>query len=201
MHTSSTLEVMGADATTVDVMNENPAHQPTRAPHWWRLGKLGLALAFLAAAAYFFHEQVWTVTSLEGTVTSPLITIRSPIDGVVTASAMSIGAPVHQHEALFVIEAHQLDTRLRAELAAKLAAAQQQTLVIDRKIAELSTLRQQLQARNQVHREATLARLETIIAATTAELNRAKAVMERTQHEVSRSTFLSGKGLISQANL
>jgi multidrug resistance efflux pump len=58
-----------------------------------------------------------------------------------------------------------------------------------------------LQARNQSHREATLARLETVIAETTAELNRAKAVMERTQHELARSTFLSGKGLIPQATL
>jgi multidrug resistance efflux pump len=192
---------MGEDPMTGEVANEVAPRPPHRAPSWWRVGKLSLALACLAAAAYFFHEQVWTATSLEGTVVSPLITLRSPIDGVVTASATSIGAPVHQHEALFVIEAPQLDTRLRAELEAKLAAAQQQTLVLDRKIAELSTLRQQLQGRSQVHREATLARLETVIAATTAELKRAKAVLERTQHEVSRATFLAGKGLIAQAHL
>src|SRR4029434_9341565 len=104
-------------------------------------------------------EEVWTATSLEGTVTSPLITLRSPIDGVVTTSATSIGAAVHQHAALFVIEAHQLDTRLRAELAAKLAATQQQIRVIDRKSAELSTLRPQLQTRTQAHTDATPARL------------------------------------------
>jgi multidrug resistance efflux pump len=192
---------MGEDPMTGDVANEVVPRPPQRAPAWWRVGKLSLALACLAAAAYFFHEQVWTATSLEGTVTSPLITLRSPIDGVVTASATSIGAPVHQDEALFVIEAHQLDTRLRAELEAKLTAAQQQTLVLDRKMAELSTLRQQLQGRQQVHREAILARLETVIAATTADLKRAKAVLERTQHEVSRATSLAGQGLIAQAHL
>jgi len=201
MQTSPALDVMGEDTTTVDVMNESSPHAPKRAPSWWRFSKLGLALAFFAAAAYFFHEQVWTTTSLEGTVTSPLITIRSPIDGVVTTNTTNIGAPVHQHEALFVIEAHQLDTRLRVELEAKLVAAQQQTLVIDRKIAELSTLRNQLQARNQVHREATLLRLDALIAETMAQLNRAKAVVERTQQELSRATTLSGKGIIAQANL
>src|SRR5262245_19919687 len=152
MHTSSTLEVMAADATTVDVGRESPTRQPRRSPHWWRFSKLGLALAFLAAAGYFFREQVWTTTSLEGTVTSPLITIRSPIDGVVTMDAAKIGALVSQHETLFVVEAQQVDTRLRAELKAKLAAGQQQILVIDRKITELSTLRTQLQARKQLHR-------------------------------------------------
>jgi multidrug resistance efflux pump len=201
MHTSRTLDVISEDSTPVDVIHEHSTRQPNRAPHWWRFGKLGLALAFLAAAAYFFHEQVWIATSLQGTLTSPLITIRSPIDGVVTANTTAIGAPVAQQEALFVIEAHQLDTRLRAELEAKLAATQQQTLVIDRKIAELSTLRTQLQARSQVHREATLARLETLIGETTAELNRAKAVMERTQHELSRAKTLSASGLIAQATL
>jgi multidrug resistance efflux pump len=201
MQTSRTLAFTGEDLITGEVANEVSPRPPQRTSSWWRFGKLSLALAFLAAAAYFFHEEVWTATSLEGTVTSPLITMRSPIDGVVTTSATSIGAAVHQHEALFVIEAHQLDTRLRAELAAKLAATQQQSRVIDRKIAELSTLRQQLQTRNQVHRAATLARLESLIAATTAELNRAKAVVERTQRELSRATLLSDKGLITQANM
>ncbi len=158
MQTSRALEVMGEDTTTVDVMSEGSPCAPKRATSWWRFSKIGLAMAFLAAAAYFFHEQVWTTTSLEGTVTSPLITMRSPIDGAVTVNATTIGAAVHQHEPLFVIEAHQLDTRLRVELAAKLAAAQQLLQVIDRKITELSTLRSQLQSRHQVHREATLAR-------------------------------------------
>jgi multidrug resistance efflux pump len=119
----------------------------------------------------------------------------------VTMNATTIGGPVHQHEALFVIEAHQLDTRLRAELQAKLAAAQQQALVIDQKIAELSSLRTQLHTRNQIHRDATLARLETRISESTAELNRAQAVMERTQHEVSRAKTLAANGLIAQATL
>jgi multidrug resistance efflux pump len=201
MHTSSTLEVMATDVTTVEVRPERPTPPLKRSPHWWRFGKLGLALAFLAAAGYFFHEQVWTTTSLEGTVTSPLITMRSPIDGVVTMNAAKIGAPVSQHEALFVVEAHQVDTRLRTELEAKLASGQQQILVIDRKIAELSTLRTQLQSRKQLHRDATLARLETLAGETTAELNRAKAVLERTQHELSRAKILAAKGLIAQTTL
>src|SRR5262245_18604275 len=201
MHTSSTLEVMATDATTVNVRPEGPTRQPKRSQHWWRFSKLGLALAFLASAGYFFHEQVWTATSLEGTVTSPLITIRSPIDGVVTPNSAKIGTSVSQHDALFVVEAHQLDTRLRDELEAKLTAAQQQAVVIDRKIAELSTLRTQLQARHQLHREATLARIETLIGETTADLNRAKAVMERTQIELSRAKTLSANGLIAQTAL
>src|SRR2546428_8536757 len=123
MHTSRMLEVIGKAATPVDAHGEDSARQPNRAPRWWRFSKLGLALAFLSAAGYFFHEQVWTATSLEGTVTSPLITIRSPIDGVVTPNSAKIGTSVSQHEALFVVEAHQLDTRLRAELDAKLTAA------------------------------------------------------------------------------
>jgi multidrug resistance efflux pump len=201
MPQSRTLDVIHEEATGVDDREESSTRQPSPTLRWWRVGKLGLALAFLAAAGYFFHEQVWTSTSLEGTVTSPLITIRSPMDGVVTPYATTIGATVHPHEALFVIKAHQLDIRLRAELEAKLAAAQQQTLVIDRKIAELSTLRTQLQTRHQLHREATLARLEALTGETTADLNRAKAGLERTQRELSRANTLSANGLIAQATV
>jgi hypothetical protein len=53
MHTSSTLEVIGQDATPVDAHDEDSARQPNRAPRWWRFGKLGLALAFLASFTGF----------------------------------------------------------------------------------------------------------------------------------------------------
>jgi multidrug resistance efflux pump len=182
-------------------MDENSTRKPKHSTYWFRFSKLGLALAFLAATAYFFHEQVWTSTSLEGTVTSPLITIRSPIDGIVAANSTKIGTQVNQRDPLFVIEAHQLDTQLRAELEAKFATSQQQSLVIDQKIAEFSMLRNQLQERSRVHREATLARLEALIGETTAELSRAKAVLERTQHELSRAKTLSANGLIAQTTL
>src|SRR5262249_40948610 len=162
--------------------------------NWLRFSKLALALAFLAAAAYFFNEQVLTSTSLEGTVTSPLITIRSPIDGIVTANSTKIGAQVNQHTPLFVIESHWLDNQLRAELEAKLAASKQQALVINQKIVKLFTMRNQLQNRRDAHREATRSRIEQEIGQTTAQLHSAKAVDERRQIELSRAKTLSGDG-------
>lgn len=99
-----------------EALGEDAPHTPKRSMNWFRFSKLGLALAFLAATAYFFNEQVLTSTSLEGTVTSPLITIRSPINGIVTANSTEIGAQVNQHTPLFVIESHRLDNQLRVEL-------------------------------------------------------------------------------------
>jgi multidrug resistance efflux pump len=191
MQTSKILAALGEDAP----------HTPKRSMNWFRFSKLGLALVFLAAAAYFFNEQVLTPTSLEGTVTSPLITIRSPIDGIVTANSTKIGAQVDQYTPLFVIESHRLDNRLRVELEAKLVASAQQILVIDRKIVELSTLRNQLQERSNVHRVATLARIGDEIGGTTAQLHSAKAVIERRQVELSRAKNLSVDGSVSQATL
>jgi multidrug resistance efflux pump len=191
MHNSKPLETLGEDTP----------QGPKRSINWFRFSKLGLALAFLAAAAYFFNEQVWTSTSLEGTVTSPLITIRSPIDGIVTANSTKIGAQVNQHTPLFVIESHRLDNRLRVELEAKLVAYEQQALVIDQKIMELSTLRNQLQERRDAHREATRSRIEHEISQTTAQLHNAKAVSERRQVELSRAKNLSIDGSVSQATL
>jgi multidrug resistance efflux pump len=184
---------------------ESPGKDSIRKPksstNWGRFSKLGFALAFLAAAAYFLNEQVLTSTSLEGTVTSPLITIRSPIDGIVTANSTKIGAQVNQQASLFVIEAHLFDNRLRAELEAKLAASEQQSLVLDWKIIELATLRNQLQERRNAHREATLARIEHGIGETTAQLHSAKSVIERRQTELSRAKNLSADGSVSQATL
>jgi multidrug resistance efflux pump len=174
MHSSKPLETLGEDTP----------QGPKRSINWFRFSKLGFALAFLAAAAYFFNEQVLTSTSLAGTVTSPLITLRSPIDGIVTANATVIGAQVNQHTPLFVIESHQFDNRLRVELEAKLVAYEQQILVINRKIEELSTLRNQLQERRNTHWEATRSRIAHEISQTTAQLHNAKAVHERRQIEL-----------------
>jgi|GEM_PF-3312399 len=175
--------------------------KPKSSTNWFRFSKLSLALAFLAASAYFLNEQVLTSTSLEGTVTSPLITIRSPIDGIVTANSAKIGAQVDQHTPLFVIESHLLDNRLRVELEAKLAAYGAQTLVIDWKIVELSTLRNQLQDRLNAHREATHARIEHEISETTAQIHSAKAGSERRQIESLRLKRASAGGSIALTTL
>jgi multidrug resistance efflux pump len=187
----------------VETLGEDTHQGPKRSINWFRFIKLGFALAFLAAAAYFFNEQVLTSTSLAGTVTSPLITLRSPIDGIVTvtANATTIGAHVNQHTPLFVIESHQFDNRLRVELEAKLVAYEQQIHVIERKIEELSTVRNQLQARRNTHWEATRARIAHDISQTTAQLSSAKAVHERRQIELARAKNLSTDGSVSKAAL
>jgi multidrug resistance efflux pump len=204
---ASILEILGFSSNSIRKPKiigrdgRDPIRKPKSSTNWFRFSKLGLALAFLAASAYFLNEQVLTSTSLEGTVTSPLITIRSPINGIVTANSAKIGAQVDQHTPLFRIEAHLLDNRLRVELEAKLVAYEQRALVIGRKIVELSTLRSQLQDRLNAHREATHARIEHEISETTAQLHTARAVIERRQIELSRSKRLSAGGAVSQTIL
>lgn len=80
-------------------------------------------------------------------------------------------------------------------------AYEQQTLVIDRKIVALSTLRNQLQERLNAHREATRSHTEHEIGETTAQFHSAKAVIERRQVELSRAKKLSVDGAVSQATL
>ena len=58
---------------------------------WIRLAKLSFVVLFLAASTYFTLNQILTTTSLEGTVTSPLVTLRAPIDGRVSMDMLTTG--------------------------------------------------------------------------------------------------------------
>src|SRR3954452_732383 len=68
----------------VDILSSRNGGRRREVPtiNYKRLGKVAAAAAFAVAAVYFAGEQVFTASSLDGTVTSPLITIHSPIDGV-----------------------------------------------------------------------------------------------------------------------
>jgi multidrug resistance efflux pump len=166
-----------------------------------RLGKIAAAAAFAVAAVYFAGEQVFTASSLEGTVTSPLITIRSPIDGVVSVNGLKPGSPVGQQDPVFTVEDRLVDNRLRIELEAKLASSRREILVIDAKRADLEALRDDIQQRSATHKAATVARLEYIIAETSAQLSAAKAQAERSHTESHRMITLAASGVAAQAKL
>jgi multidrug efflux pump subunit AcrA (membrane-fusion protein) len=116
--------------------------------NWIRLGKLSFAVLFLAASIYFTLNQILTTTSLEGTVTSPLATLRAPIDGRVSMNILTTGQNVAANDTLISIDDPRVDNRPHSELQARLAAANEQASVLSVQVESLSQLIAQLTDRN-----------------------------------------------------
>lgn len=169
--------------------------------NWIRLGKLSFAVLFLAASIYFTLNQILTTTSLEGTVTSPLATLRAPIDGRVSMNILTTGQNVAANDTLISIDDPRVDNRPHSELQARLAAANEQASVLAVQVESLSQLIAQLTDRNQQHRQATIARIESMVGEARAQYSSAKAVVERTQDELRRQKTLAGNGYAAQAKL
>jgi multidrug resistance efflux pump len=169
--------------------------------NWIRTGKLLFVILFLVASSYFALNQILTTTSLEGTVTSPLVTLRAPIDGRVSMERLSTGQNVAVNDPLISIDDPRMDTRSLSELQARLAAANDQASALATQAESLSQLIAQLTDRNQQHRKATIARIESMMEESRAQYSGAKAVIERTQDELRRQKTLAGNGYSAQTKL
>jgi multidrug resistance efflux pump len=169
--------------------------------NWIRIGKLSFVALFLVAAAYFALNQVLTTTSLEGTVTSPLATLRAPIDGRVSMGTLTSGQNVVANDTLISIDDPRVDNRPHAELQARLAAANEQASALAQQAESLSKLLAELTDRRQQHRNATIDRIERMMDESRAQYNSAKALIERTQDELQRQKTLAGNGYAAQTKL
>jgi multidrug resistance efflux pump len=183
------------------VINTDAASRPGRRLNWIRVGKLSFVILFLLAAAYFATNQILTTSSLEGTVTSPLVTLRAPIDGRVSMERLTTGQTVAVNDTLISIDDPRVDNRPHSELQARLAGAKEQASALAVQAESLSQLIAQLTDRSQQHRKATIARIERLMDEARAQYNSAKAVTERTQDELRRQKTLAGNGYAAQTKL
>ena len=183
MSNSAELFVINPDIAKPE---SHPRRRFSQTFNWIRLGKLSFAVLFLAASIYFALNQILTTTSLEGTVTSPLATLRAPIDGRVSMNILTTGQNVAANDTLISIDDPRVDNRPHSELQARLAAANEQASVLAVQVESLSQLISQLTDRNHQHRQATIARIESMVGEARAQYSSARAVVERTQDELRR---------------
>ena len=121
---SNSVEFFGISSDTVDP-GLRVRRKFSQTFDWIRLAKLSFVVLFLAASIYFTFNQILTTTSLEGTVTSPLVTLRAPIDGRVSMDMLT-PKNVAASDTLISINDPRVDNRPRSELQARLAAASEQ---------------------------------------------------------------------------
>jgi multidrug resistance efflux pump len=114
-----------------------------RAP--WVILAAATALIPIAAAAWWLNP--FAETGVPGIVSAPKVSIMAPADGRVSQIMVSNGSRVQPTTDLLVIDAPPPDERKRAELAARLQNAHARADRLDKQIAEMNGILDDLRSR------------------------------------------------------
>jgi multidrug resistance efflux pump len=167
-----------------------------RAPAVGRIGKwaaaalkpavaarLLLGLGVIAVAFWYGSERIFYRVSLEGVVNSPVLVLRSPIDGDVVKSLARPGLVLSQATELVQIE----NPRIDAQMAA-----------LDQRVAQLTAMRDELTQRVEEHRAATVEHLQRSVGELDAMVQSAQSALARSSADDMRAQQLLQETLASR---
>lgn len=162
----------------------------------------------LSAAAVLCATVIWAMlphaisyVSTSAVVNAPLITIRSPIDGQIAVASPGLAEAVPIGARMAEVTTHLPDRRLLAELTARAREIDALLTAVDAKVARLTAVRSDLQARDgqlRAQMSAWLAARRQEIGATLAG---ARAARDETAARVDRSQMLARTGTVTAAAL
>jgi multidrug resistance efflux pump len=172
--------------------------------HWLRpslITRLLIAIGFLGIAAWHLNDRVFSTVSIDGAVMSPVVVLRSPIDGQVTSSLAKTGMPIEPGLPLLTIENKRIDDRVRLDVERRLKTARFTAQGIARRHGDLVRTQAVLADRVESHRAASVSRLEAMRNETTARHQGALANLDRARSEIQRAKQLVSGGSASKVRL
>lgn len=170
---------------------------------WSRIVKSAIALALLLAAGWMPAQRLFQVSSVEALVNARLVTLRAPIEGVISLdpAIRHAGAPAANQARLFTISNARADngaiTRIETELQ-DAAARREET---GARLAFLSRIEASLAQQVADFRTFRLAQLEARLAELDAAVAAADASLAIQQAETGRYERLHSAGHLPQAGL
>ena len=164
--------------------------------------RVGLAVLVVSVSGKYLYERLTLSVSVDGVVSAPLTPVRAPIDGQVSLTEnVRPGGAIQKGIELFSVVDDRVDERTLTELKLKLSSLSDELELLDGKLASLEALKKDLLLRVAYHREATVARLEAMIAEANAGLAGARAKALQAENEHLRSDELAKRGFASRARL
>lgn len=167
----------------------------------WRSVRLVVGIALLAGAVMAILPTLTGYTSLDGTVNARITIISAPIDGTVTATPPKMGSPVTAGTELFGIRNDRIVRTVEVQLEAELAAAKERLKAIEAQRAELTSLRQELQARWQEYQRASIENLTHEIEIRRQQITTAAAQQQATASDFARKQRLGVSGIVAQSSV
>jgi multidrug resistance efflux pump len=137
-------------------------------------------------------------TSLDGTVNARISIISAPIEGTVTATPPKIGTSLPAGAELLAIRNDRVPRAAEVQMEAELEAAKERLLGIEAQRAQLTALREELQARRQEYQQATIQNLTQEIAIRRQRINSAAAQQQAAEADLARKQRLGTTGIVAE---
>ena len=161
--------------------------------------RITVGVLLLVGAVMAILPAVTGYTSLDGTVNARISIISAPIDGTVTSTPPKIGTPLQAGTELLGIRNDRIVRTAEVQMEAELEAAKQRLMAIEDQRAQLTALRQELQARRQEYQEASIQNLTQEIAIRRQRIATAEAQRKAAEVAFTRKQQLGTTGILAEA--
>jgi multidrug resistance efflux pump len=163
-----------------------------------RFVRITVGILLLVGGVMAILPALTGYTSLDGTVNARLSIISAPIDGTVTSTPPKIGTPLQAGTELLGIRNDRIARTAEVQMEAELEAAKERRAAIDDQRAQLTALRQELQARRQDYQDASVRNLTQEIAIRRQRIDSAAAQQQAAEADLTRKQRLGTTGIVAE---
>lgn len=163
-----------------------------------RLLRVTVASGLLTAVILTLYPYVFHYVSTSAVVNAPVVTVRSPFDGVITTPSGEISTAVAIQERLVIIAEDRSDQHIMNDLEAQVLATSGRLAALDLQRTALHRIRDQLLLRAKVQREHADAWLEARAVESTARIDTAMARLSEAEADRDRQRHLAASGALTQ---
>jgi multidrug resistance efflux pump len=128
------------------------AESAARAFPWGRAAKFAIGAALLSIGALTTYQQVVVRVSREAVLNARVISIRAPMDGIVTAGAVAPGAAVHGGAAIARVDDPTPDDSRSFQLQLDLSATERERVASARRLSDLQRARDEANVQAEAYR-------------------------------------------------
>jgi multidrug resistance efflux pump len=164
-----------------------------------RTFRIGAGVACVAAALSIIGPHVVTRVSQAAVVNAPVISIKSPFDGILTSDAMAPATPILPGTALFEVQASRSSRTELDRLRARIDTLALEETSLAREIATLSRLNEELDARMEDVRGLAVNVLQAQLSGMAGELAAAEIRQRRLERDATRLETLHRAGSVPEA--
>lgn len=162
--------------------------------------KISVAATILGIGAFALYSRQGYVSSNNAVVAAELVSIRAPIDGIVSDHVGGVGTEVHRGETIAVVTDPWLDDQRLTDLRATLERVERQKRNAEEDKASLLAMAAKLEERVSTHTKSNAERLRGLVAEAEKALASLVARQKQAQIDVDRQTALQPSGVVSRAD-
>lgn len=166
-----------------------------------RILKVGSAVAVAVVGACAVLANQGIVASDDALVSAYVISLRSPINGVVSGIGSRVGAPVKSGDLLAHVENTRVNDQSVADLQAHLRRVQSDLRAADNQLNDLAGMKTMLSNRWDAYRFWVLKRMDASVDLAQRTLDAKVSQRDQAQREWNRKAPLAASGYVSQSDL